>query len=306
MGAVLCAGSVASRLNVWLALDAASGRNTIQKMSGNKSLRSDPAIILGMHRSGTSALGGILEAMGFSAGKAVMPANPGNPKGYYENFKIVELHDRFLNGIGSSWHDPRPIKDLHFKGSAAVRFSRELRALLMAEFGEARPLIKDPRLCRLMPLWRPLLEADFPRAFFLLPIRHPVEVAQSLLNEHGATLTFSQGLALWLVHVLEAERATRDLPRMFTTFEDLIERPAKIAEQLGSSLSVSTAEMGSVLSQRIDPGLRHHTDSRWPPEDPCSLLSRRVYEAFRKPAPEPGAVLDGLREECYEVTGWVA
>src|SRR5579863_3593312 len=112
-----------------------------------------------MHRSGTSAVGGALEALGLTVGKTVMPPDPAgrNPKGFFENLALVELHDRFLAAIGSDWRDIEPLGAGHFEGRAARRFRKELLQLLMEEFGRERPLIKDPRLCRLLPLWLPLI-----------------------------------------------------------------------------------------------------------------------------------------------------
>ena len=54
-----------------------------------------------MHRSGTSALSGVLEPLGLTVGKTVMPPNAGNPKGYYENNALMELHaNSWLHRLG--------------------------------------------------------------------------------------------------------------------------------------------------------------------------------------------------------------
>src|SRR5580692_6046455 len=80
-------------------------------------LRPDPVIILGMHRSGTSALGGALEPLGLTVGKSVMPPKAENPKGFYENGSLTELHERFLASIGSDWRDLQPLGDEQFQGA---------------------------------------------------------------------------------------------------------------------------------------------------------------------------------------------
>ena len=72
-------------------------------------MRPDPVFIIGMHRSGTSALGGVLESLGLTVGKTVMPPNAaeGNPKGFSENLALMQFHDRFLESVKSIWWDCR-------------------------------------------------------------------------------------------------------------------------------------------------------------------------------------------------------
>ncbi len=167
-------------------------------------LRPDPVFIVGMHRSGTSALGGALEGLGLSIGKTLMPPDvEGNPKGHFENLAVAELHGRFLTDVDRDWMDPRLLGPELLAGKAARKFRKRLPSLLVREFGHERPLIKDPRLCILLPLWIPLIENAFPQACFLLPVRHPLEVAFSLRKRNGFSL--SHGLALWTIHALEAE-----------------------------------------------------------------------------------------------------
>jgi hypothetical protein len=75
--------------------------------------------ILGMHRSGTSALGGTLNLMGFDFGSDLMQANEDNPKGYFENNLVYELNRKILREKNSSWDDYgfdiRKIKEVQFK-----------------------------------------------------------------------------------------------------------------------------------------------------------------------------------------------
>jgi len=60
-------------------------------------------IVLGMHRSGTSAFTGALKIAGFDLGRDIMQANEYNVKGYFENNKIVELNDKILDYFNASW-----------------------------------------------------------------------------------------------------------------------------------------------------------------------------------------------------------
>jgi hypothetical protein len=266
-------------------------------------LRPDPVFIIGMHRSGTSALGGVLERLGLTVGKTVMPPNPekGNPKGYSENHALMQLHDRFLAAIGSKWWDDEPVGDERFSGMTAQRFREELLQLLVDEFGQNRPLIKDPRLCRLMPLWLPVIEECFPQARFVLPIRHPVEVACSLRKRDQFTLDL--GLKLWVVHVLEGERTTRSFGRLFMTYDQLMQSPVETVARLANSLGLS-ADAAAAVSGQIDPTLRHHAKLSWPRGEPCQELTLSIYQTLVSEEPNKEEKLDRLHNEYYRLMRW--
>ena len=62
--------------------------------------------VLGMHRSGTSAMTGALQLVGAHPGDDLMPPSPDeNPLGYFEDRGIVAIHDAVLAAAGRSWSD---------------------------------------------------------------------------------------------------------------------------------------------------------------------------------------------------------
>lgn len=266
-------------------------------------VRPDPVFIVGMHRSGTSALGSVIEPLGLSVGKTLMPPTAdANPRGYYENLSIADLHDRFLTDLGRSWMDARPLPSRAFAGKAARLFRRELSPLILKEFAQERPLIKDPRLCTLLPLWLPLIEETFPDACFLLPVRHPVEVASSLRKRDK--MPMSHGLALWMLHVLEAEKATRGFPRAFSTYDQLLESPAQTLDSLARKVNLPVGDHATIADSRIDSSLRHHAEQPWPENEADSDLILGVHEAMTSGASDMEDTLDKLRATYYKKMRW--
>jgi hypothetical protein len=231
-----------------------------------------------------------------------MPPGPDNPKGFSENLALIELHDKFLKAISSKWDDPRPIGEQHFQGAAARRFQAQLRSLLLDEFGQGRPLIKDPRICRLMPLWTPLIKEHFPQANFILPIRHPVEVAQSLLKR--GRLAMGQCLQLWAVHVLEGERTTRAFSRTFTTYDQLMRFPTETILPVAERLSLSIDAVPAAISRQIDSNMRHHSDLSWPAGAPHEGLTLSIYKALISESAGKEEILNQLRRDYYGPMGW--
>ena len=104
---------------------------------------------------------------------------------------------------------------------------------------------------------QPLVQADAVRFTVFLPIRHPLEAARSLQAAQGTDLR--QGLQLWVAHVLEAERWSRDLPRQIIAFEDLIQQPEAVLVQCRQRLGQETVMEQEQASSFIDPALRRQT-----------------------------------------------
>ncbi len=198
-------------------------------MPASVALSEDPSacsrravVVLGMHRSGTSAVAGCLHRLGVDFGPRLMPATEDNTRGYYEHIDIVNLHDRLLLALGGSWDETRPLPPGWLSDDAPTsRYRAELLDLLRRDLPTA-PLwgIKDPRLCRLLPWWEPIWAAMDTRPLYVIVRRRPAEVAASLARREG----FSAGKShlLWLLHLLEAERTTRSGQRVFIDFKDFL------------------------------------------------------------------------------------
>ena len=127
-------------------------------------------LILGMHRSGTSALTRILNLLGVELGSNLMPPSQDNRAGYWEHDDLVRLHNELLHGLGSFWADVRPLPEGDLGGERTAGFRTRILVVLARDFADS-PLwgFKDPRLCRLLPLWETICR-DFetePQKLFL-------------------------------------------------------------------------------------------------------------------------------------------
>jgi hypothetical protein len=172
-----------------------------------------------MHRSGTSALSGILQLLGFDLGTDLMGPNEFNPSGYWENQQIVRLNERILSHLGTSWSDVFMLPYRLDRTNLREVFEAEAKSLLQKAFSGKRPwVLKDPRLSTLIDFWLPYLrERD---ASFIHVVRHPVEVANSLARRDG--FPKERSLLLWFLQNLNAEFFTRGLNRCFINYEDYI------------------------------------------------------------------------------------
>lgn len=195
-------------------------------------------LVLGMHRSGTSALARITNFLGASLPRHLRPANKTNPRGHWESAPLVALHDQLLTALDSSWDDWRTPGSRWKESDAAGRFAGRLRMAIDEEFGNA-PLIvlKDPRICRTLPYWMSILEKSGIRSAPVIIVRNPLEVAESLRTRDG--MSFERAMLLWLRHMLDAEFETRHLARNIVTFDALLEDWKLLAAQTAGRLGIS-------------------------------------------------------------------
>ncbi len=245
---------------------------------------STAVLVLGMHRSGTSAVSGALHQLGVSLGRTVSPSGPSNPRGYFENTRVMLLHEELLASLGSSWDDPRPLPPRWWEEPPVATLADQLRRILGEEFGGA-PLwgVKDPRLCRLLPLWRPLLAELEVRVVAVLVLRHPAAVAAS--NAARTAMAREQALELWLEHTLLAERETRTLPRTVVSYDHLLADWRKemdaVARRLELSLPFDAAQGGAQVAGLLEKELRHFRAETQPRgAQPFQAWAERTWETF--------------------------
>jgi glycosyltransferase involved in cell wall biosynthesis len=274
------AGLLALRLRRadWAMRDFHSGRRSPAPARNRRAV-----VVLGMHRSGTSALAGAICALGAAAPKkTLMGPHPCNQKGLFEAFDLAQAHDEFLKAAGSFWHDWRKL-DLQWASSkaAAPHFER-IRTVIVDEFGD-EPLIvlKDPRICRFVPYTLSILDDLNVRPVAVLPVRNPLEVALSLQQRDNFDVPKS--IMLWLRHVLDAEYYSRSLRRYFVSFDGLLQdwrrHVDRIAEQTGIAWPDRSDRSSAAIDQFLTRDLYHERvtwdETRDHPQ--VSELARHTY-----------------------------
>lgn len=234
----------------------------------NKAIKVDreckvAVLVLGMHRSGTSLLGGVLEQLGCRGAKTRMAANQWNAKGYFESPEVMKLNDAILDALGSRWDDWSPLHPGWQESPRFNEFRGRIAEVMDAEYGGASLVyVKDPRICRLLPLWREALE-DAGYAPVCIHIhRNPADVACSLQLRTSAQVAPGVGMLLWLQHVLDAEAGSRGLPRIFTSYARVLSNWTEFSDRAEQSFGFSWPVMKQAREARVreilDSALRHH------------------------------------------------
>jgi GT2 family glycosyltransferase len=242
-------------------------------------------VVLGMHRSGTSALTGMLHHLGVALGDRLMVATPDNPRGYWEHLDVMRVDERLMAALGWTWDDIRPLPSGFENGEPSRAAMQELTAILLRDFAGATLWgFKDPRLCRLLPLWTALFTAERVEPRYLLALRHPLDVIASLQARDG--MSAERAALLWLGHVLDAERATRGQRRAIVHYEELVGGPGwrAVAARVAAALDIAWPNAGAVAEAAVDaflvPELRRRRVSDAVVE-PLPAWLADVYAAFR-------------------------
>lgn len=288
-------------------LDATSGTDRSERTA---------ILVLGMHRSGTSAVTRVLSLLGATLPERLMPKAEGNPVGYFEPMEIVSIHERLLASADTEWSDWGAFPREWYRSASRAAFQAELTEAVTRNYGDdGLFLVKDPRLLRFVPLWRDLLTVLRVRPAAVLPFRNPIEVALSLKRRDG--FPQEHGFLLWLRHVLDAELHSRDLVRAFVSYDRLLEQKRMATYGLIESLPFDwprkTSAAFDEIAHFLDGKLRRNTASR----DDLSLLAgipepvRAAFRAYERLELDPydrAAMtdLDAVRAEFDRTTGIMA
>jgi hypothetical protein len=218
-------------------------------------------LILGMHRSGTSVATRLVNLLGAELGEDLLPPTTDNLKGYWEHRVVVAIHERLLAALGRSWHDIRALPENWLSSAPAREAAQALTEVIQRDFDQA-PLwaVKDPRLCRFVPLWREVLRDLGIDVAAIFVLRSPEEVARSIQVRDG--LPPEDSRLSWMQHLAEAEVATRDIPRCMIAYDAMMQHwessLVDVASVLSISWPVAPENIVSEVANFIDPSIRHH------------------------------------------------
>jgi glycosyltransferase involved in cell wall biosynthesis len=240
-------------------------------------------VVLGMHRSGTSAVTRSLTVMGIDLGDKMMPPMEGNnPKGFWEDIDINALNIEMMHALSSDWHyltliDAVDVETLRSKG-----FFLRAVDLIRKKIDHAPSFgFKDPRVAKLLPFWKEVINYCQFDVSYILAIRHPRSVVKSLAKRDS--IEESKGYFLWLGHVIASLAGSSGKNRVLVDYDVLMQSPdhelERIAKNLG--LEINDAELQSYKKEFLDHSLRHtiYQPNDLMLDDACPPL---VYEIYTK------------------------
>lgn len=200
----------------------------------------DVIFILGVGRSGTSALTRVLSLCGCSLPESLFGAADANPRGFWEPVDFQKLNGEFMARHGTGYPDPTMrLQELMLDQQEKEDFVAKIQALLAKCPCGPVLLVKELPITELMEFWVEAARREGFSVKVVIPIRHPSEVFASYAAfARGKTVSAELVNAFWTKLNLLAERHSRDLPRVFVEYSNLLKDWRVEVGRVASALSI--------------------------------------------------------------------
>ena len=264
-------------------------------------------VVLGMPRSGTSAITRGLKALGISLGDHLVPAAAQfNPKGVYEDRDIVYKINRAITAeLGFHWEPLREINSLCYQNAKLDALKQKAVLLLQKRMENLQHWgFKDPRATRILSFWQDVFNEMQVKTSYIIALRHPLASAYSWHKQNAVDVEY--GLLLWLSYTIAAIDDTRHQNRVLVNYDLLLQNPLLQLERIKKRLAIPVVpdqkELDNYANQFLDKKLNHYDPER--DERRSALLSlapaaMQVYDLLLRVA------RDELSLDCDEfVSAW--
>ncbi len=218
-------------------------------------------LVAGMHRSGTSALTRILNLLGAQLPSNLWQPQEDNVTGFWESQNVTRLNDELLAEAHSCWDSILPIDFSQVNPEQFELLRRRAQDLLERDFaGSSCFVIKDPRMCRLLPFWVSILKEWEVQPYVIVPYRHPLEVAASLAQRNG--FSREKSIYMWLRYTSDIIRHSANIPRAVVSYNDLLRDWQSTVQNLAKDLDicwpVNIESITGMVGDFLDIRIRHH------------------------------------------------
>jgi lipopolysaccharide biosynthesis protein len=218
-------------------------------------------VVLGMHRSGTSAMAGLLEIFGVYLGENLLREN--NEKDgleQFENRTIYDLNEQLLESVGSSWDDISKIKISKFNNKKSKEIINKIKLTLFNDFGSNKLFcIKDPRISLLIPIYVEIFNDLEIEPYFIIMNRNHIEVARSLEERNG--FLFRKSFSLYDKYYDSIHNSILDNKKIELEFDNLITNTKDCYNLIQKKFELELkpfSKINSSIKSFLDPKLKYH------------------------------------------------
>ena len=277
-------------------------------------------VVAGMHRAGTSVVARGLQALGVDLGDRLMSADQRvNARGFFEDNDIVKLDDALLEASGADWKNLALLDAIDWGGSkfAAARIeAEELLEKRLARSGQFG--FKDPRIARLIPFWQGVFAQLGVSDAYVIAVRHPLSVIDSLTARDD--LPVQRSGWLWLTHLVCALHYTKGRTRVVVDYDRLLSAPERELARMATGLALAapvpgSAEIKSYCEGFLSKGLRHAEHATGAPIpaslprlllDAHALVQRLAADEADQGSGATNVEIDALFERLVELSPFLA
>jgi hypothetical protein len=224
-------------------------------------------LVLGVPRSGTSAIARGLKALGISLGEKFKAADDmWNPKGFWEDTDIVyKINRGVLYALDYSWMGLSLIQRKQFDEVDLQQLKKEAIDLIKERtactdyFG-----FKDPRAAKILPFWQGVFKELKLTDKYIIALRNPLASACSYQRVSGEDI--ETGLLLWLMHLIPAIEETWEKKRIMVSYDLLLKAPELQLERMQALLDLPNdlcrpIDRSTYVKEFLDKNLQHYAVS---------------------------------------------
>ena len=196
--------------------------------------------------------------------RLMAPIENNNESGFWEPQPVADLNDEILGALDSDWDDVFAFRPHQYLSNFDRFYAGRAVELLDQEFDGSEVIaLKDPRISVLATFWdRALCEAGY-KTHYIVMVRNPLEVAESLRARDG--FPREKSFLLWSSYMIAVDRDTRHRPRTFISYDQLMSDwravRSRIEAEAGVPFRRDTAAAALEIDRYLDRRLRHHTSS---------------------------------------------
>lgn len=218
-------------------------------------------LVIGMHRSGTSAITRGLQALGVDLGESLLEPGPSeNPLGFWEDRDVVELNQRLLVALGSNWDRTAEINQRALPDGDLEDFVNQATELLSAKLADRSVwAFKDPRTSRLLWFWkRVFARLQIEDVSYVLCLRNPLSVSDSLFARNAMDRAVS--ILLWGVYMVDALQQIDSSRTVVVDYDRIMEHGRDELRQVAEAIRLPLPDDGgesAYLDEFLSPTLRH-------------------------------------------------
>lgn len=196
-------------------------------------------LVLGMHRSGTSLIARSLQCLGVNLGERAEWTGPDNPSGFWEDQDILAIDDAVLARYGARWDTV----SLDLSRPVVISDLSAMARRVLADKLDRYPIfgIKDPRMCRLLPFWKPVFKHLQCEVAIVRVWRSTQEVVRSLVQRNH--ISPKDAFELVSAHELAVEEDYDETwPEAVISYHSMVSHPAHEVRYMAHKLSLPVDE----------------------------------------------------------------
>lgn len=226
--------------------------------------------ILGVGRSGTSAIARAMQAVGVDLGDNLRPGSGKNPTGFFEDEDILGISRRLKRTLDVRSEHVRLLDESIYDSPVVRKIEDDFVDLIHRRFGD-KPVwgYKYARTSRFLPFFERVFDRCGVEKRYVFAVRNPISVARSRKRLEPARGTQEKSDLEWLTNVVPYFRRARGTTCVFVDYDNVMADPAHELERMARGLGLPLdercrREIAVYRDEYLKPGIRH---SRFSIED---------------------------------------